>query len=280
MINDTKKKSRIGHVVIYIFLAITTFISIFPFYFMFISGSNTNKDILSNPPKLSFGPYLAENFKMLSERMDILLTTYNTLFVSIVYTLLAVFIYSAAGYILAKFNFAGRTVIFGFIMLSMMIPTQVLYVPWFKMMIGAGMTDSHWGVILPMLANSFGVFLMRQNMLSFPTALIEAARIDGSTETRTFFKIVLPNVKPALGALVIYMFTSMWNNFMWPLIILGSKTKYTFPVALAMLDGNPTNKNYAVIMLATSIATLPILIIFLIFQKQFVAGVMGGSVKE
>ncbi|MBE5967169.1 MAG: carbohydrate ABC transporter permease [Lachnospiraceae bacterium] len=131
-----------------------------------------------------------------------------------------------------------------------------------------------------MLANSFGVFLMRQNMLSFPTALIEAARIDGSTETRTFFKIILPNVKPALGALVIYMFTSMWNNFMWPLIILGSKTKYTFPVALAMLDGNPTNKNYAVIMLATSIATLPILIIFLIFQKQFVAGVMGGSVKE
>jgi len=117
-------------------------------------------------------------------------------------------------------------------------------------------------------------------MLSFPTALIEAARIDGSTETRTFFKIILPNVKPALGALVIYMFTSMWNNFMWPLIILGSKTKYTFPVALAMLDGNPTNKNYAVIMLATSIATLPILIIFLIFQKQFVAGVMGGSVKE
>lgn len=91
---------------------------------------------------------------------------------------------------------------------------------------------------------------------------------------------MLPNIKPALGALVIYMFTSMWNNFMWPLIILGSEEKYTLPISLAMLDGNPTNKNYAVILLATAVATLPILIIFLVFQKQFVAGVMGGAVKE
>ena len=109
---------------------------------------------------------------------------------------------------------------------------------------------------------------------------MEAGRIDGVGEIGIFFKIVLPNIKPALGALVIYMFTSMWNNFMWPLIILGSEDKYTLPIALAMLDGNPTNKNYAVILLATAVATLPILIIFLIFQKQFVAGVMGGAVKE
>ena len=161
-----------------------------------------------------------------------------------------------------------------------MIPSLVMYVPLFEMMIKLNLTDSYWAVILPLLANAFGIFLMRQNMLAFPTALMEAGRIDGVGEIGIFFKIVLPNIKPALGALVIYMFTSMWNNFMWPLIILSTKSMYNFPVALAMLDGVAWRKDYGVVMLATVCAVLPIMLIFLIFQKQFVAGVMGGAVKE
>ena len=121
---------------------------------------------------------------------------------------------------------------------------------------------------------------MRQNMLAFPTSLIEAARIDGCGEIGIFLKVVLPSQKPAIGALGIYMFMSMWNNFMWPLIILSTKSMYNFPVALAMLDGVAWRKDYGVVMLATVCAVLPIMIIFLIFQKQFVAGVMGGAVKE
>lgn len=270
----------VGRVVAYIILAIAAFLSLFPFYFMFVSGTNTNNQILSVPPKLSIGTQLADNFQILAGKIDLVTSIWNTLFVSVVYTVLALLIFSAAGYALAKFEFKGKGLIFGFVMGSMMIPSLVMYVPLFEMMIKINMTDSLWAVILPLLANAFGIFLMRQNMLNFPTALMEAGRIDGIGELGIFFKIVLPNVKPALGALVIYMFTSMWNNFMWPLIILGSEEKYTLPIALAMLDGNPTNKDYAVILLATAVATLPILIIFLIFQKQFVAGVMGGAVKE
>ncbi|MGO5052043.1 carbohydrate ABC transporter permease [Lachnospiraceae bacterium LCP25S3_G4] len=264
----------------YIILTIGAFLSLFPFYFMFVSGTNTNTDILSVPPRLIPGHELAQNFKMLSEKVDLIRNIWNTLFVSVTYTVLALLIFSAAGYALGKFKFKGKGIIFGFIMASMMVPSLVMYVPLFEMMIKIDMTDTHIAVILPLLANAFGVFLMRQNMINFPQALIEAARIDGVGELGIFVRIVLPNIKPALGALVIYMFTSMWNNFMWPLIILGSKDQYTLPIALAMLDGNPTNKNFAVILLATAIATLPILIIFLIFQKQFVAGVMGGAVKE
>ena len=208
------------------------------------------------------------------------MSIFNSVFISVVYTLLAVLLFSAAGYALAKYEFKGKNLIFAFIMGSMMIPAVVMYVPLFEMMIKLQMTDTYSSVILPMLANAFGIFLMRQNMLEFPTALIEAGRIDGLSETSIFFRIVLPNVKPAIGALVIYMFTSMWNNFMWPLIVLGSEEKYTLPIALAMLDGNPTNKYYAVILLAASIATIPILLIFMVFQKQFVQGVMGGAVKE
>ena len=229
---------------------------------------------------ITIGTELAKNFAILSGKIDLLQSTWNTLFISVVYTVLALLLFSAAGYALAKFEFKGKKIIYGFVMGSMMIPSLVMYVPLFEMMIKLNLTDSYWAVILPLLANAFGIFLMRQNMLAFPTALMEAGRIDGVGEIGIFFKIVLPNIKPALGALVIYMFTSMWNNFMWPLIILGSEDKYTLPIALAMLDGNPTNKNYAVILLATAVATLPILIIFLIFQKQFVAGVMGGAVKE
>ena len=254
---------------IYIFLIAAAFLSLFPFYFMFVSGTNTNQAILQAPPRLLPGAMLLENFSILIEKMDIIRVAFNTLFISTVFTVLTLVLYSSAGYILAKFEFKGKGLIFGFIMVSMMIPAQVMYVPLFQLFVSVNMTNTYSAVILPSLANAFGVFLMRQNMMNFPTALVEAARIDGASEFGIFCRIVLPNVKPALSALVIYMFTNMWNNFMWPLIVLETKEMYNFPVALAVLDGNPTNKNFAVILLATAIATLPILVIFMVFQKQF-----------
>lgn len=205
---------KFGKIFCYVVLTISAFLSLFPFYFMFVSGTNTNNQILSVPPKLTPGSELLNNFTILSGKVDLLTSIFNTLFVSVVYTLLALLLFSAAGYALAKFNFKGKGIIFGFIMGSMMIPSLVMYVPLFEMMIDLNMTDSHWAVILPLLANAFGIFLMRQNMLNFPTALMEAGRIDGVSEMGIFARIVLPNIKPALGALVIYMFTSMWNNFM------------------------------------------------------------------
>ena len=265
---------------IYFFLIRAAFPSPVPFFFKFGSGTNTNQAILQAPPRLLPGAMLLENFSILIEKMDIIRVAFNTLFISTVFTVLTLVLYSSAGYILAKFEFKGKGLIFGFIMVSMMIPAQVMYVPLFQLFVSVNMTNTYSAVILPSLANAFGVFLMRQNMMNFPTALVEAARIDGASEFGIFCRIVLPNVKPALSALVIYMFTNMWNNFMWPLIVLETKEMYNFPVALAVLDGNPTNKNFAVILLATAIATLPILVIFMVFQKQFVAGVMGGAVKE
>lgn len=270
----------IKKICVYFLLILAAFLSLFPFYFMFVSGTNSNQAILAAPPRLIPGSMLAQNFSVLIEKMDIFRVAFNTLFLSAVFVLLAVILFSSAGYVLAKYEFKGKGIIFGFIMVSMMIPAQVMYVPLFQMFVSAGMTNTYASVILPSLANAFGIFLMRQNMVNFPTALIEAARIDGYSEFQIFLNIVLPNVKPALSALVIYMFTTMWNNFMWPLIVFETKDMYNFPVALAVLDGNPTNKDFAVILLATSIATLPILVIFMAFQKQFVAGVMGGAVKE
>ena len=263
----------------YIVLIIAAFISLFPFYFMFVSATNTHADILSANPKLFFGNNLVENFKNLNERLDLLQVLFNSCVLTFVYTGLSILIHSMAGYALAKFNFKGKGLTFGIIMVTM-IPGQVMYVPLFTLMNKIGWANTYQAVILPALGGAFGMFMMRQNMLSFPSSLIEAARIDGCGEFSIFLRVVMPSMKPAVGALGIYMFMSMWNNFMWPLIILGTKSMYNFPVALSMLNGVAWRKDYGVIMLATVFAVLPILIIFLLFQKQFVAGVMGGAVKE
>ncbi len=275
----TMNGKHIGRkIVTYAFLTIAVFVSLFPFYFMFVSATNTNAEILSVSPKLTVGTNLLVNFANLNEKLDLARVFLNSMTVS--YTGLSILLDSMAGYALSKFEFKGKGLIFGVIMMTMMIPGQVLYVPLFTLMNKIGWANTYQSVVLPGLAGAFGIFLMRQNMLSFPTSLVEAARIDGYGEVGIFFKVVMPNMKPAIGALGIYMFMSMWNNFMWPLIILGTKKMYNFPVALSMLDGVVWRKDYGVVMLATAFATLPILIIFLVFQKQFVAGIMGGAVKE
>lgn len=264
----------------YAVLTIAALVSLFPFYFMFVSATNSNADILSAAPKLFFGSHLMGNLKNLNERLDLGRVLLNSCILTFSYTLLSILIHSMAGYALAKFEFKGKGIMFGIFMITMMIPGQVMYVPLFTLMNKIGWANTYQAVILPGLAGAFGIFLMRQNMLSFPMSLIEAARIDGCGEFSIFFRIVLPTMKPALGALAIYMFMSMWNSFMWPLIILGTKSMYNFPVALSMLEGVVWRKDYGVIMLATVFAVLPILMVFLVFQKQFIAGVMGGAVKE
>ena len=151
----------IGKILSYMILILAAFVSLFPFYFMFVSGTNTNTEILSVPPKLSIGTALLDNFAILQDKMNIAMSIFNSVFISVVYTLLAVLLFSAAGYALAKYEFKGKNLIFAFIMGSMMIPAVVMYVPLFEMMIKLQMTDTYSSVILPMLANAFGIFLMR-----------------------------------------------------------------------------------------------------------------------
>lgn len=266
-------------IITYGILAIAILVSLFPFYMMFVSSSLSTGEILKIPPTLTPGSQLLENLANLKEKINIGRVMMNSIFVSVLYTVLTLLINSMAGYALAKFDFKGKNIMFALIMGTMMIPAQVLYIPQFTMMTAIGWANKFRAVIVPALANAFGIFLMRQNMLSFPTSLIESARIDGYGEFSIFFKIVLPNMKPALGALGIYNFMTQWGNFMWPLIILSTKDMYTFPVALASLDGL-MYKDYGMMMLGAAISTIPVLIMFLAFQKQFISGLMGGAVKE
>ena len=265
---------------VYLLLGLAALVSLFPFYYMFVSSTNSNIEILHNPPSLTPGAYLIKNFAVLDEKIGVARVTFNSLFVALVFTGLTLLFHTMAGYALVKYRFRGRALAFGIIMLTMMLPQEMTFIPRFSLMNRLGWANSYQALVLPALANAFGVFLMRQNIINFPTSLIEQARIDGCNEMSIFFRIVLPNMKPALGALGIYMFMSSWNSFMWPLIILGTKDMYTFPVALAVLDGNPWRKEMGVMMLAVTIAVLPTMLIFLVMQRQFISGIMGGAIKE
>jgi lactose/L-arabinose transport system permease protein len=262
----------------YAFLLIVVFLSLFPFYMMFNSATHTTGEILSLPPNLLPGDNLGENYANLVEKIDINRVVMNSLFIAFTYTFLSLFLDSMAGYALAKFDFRFKGIMFGIIIVTLMIPQQVLLVPLFRMMTAIGWQNTYKAVIIPSLANAFGIFLMRQNMMNFPTELMESARIDGCGELGIFFRIVMPTMRPALGALGIYNFMASWGSFMWPLIILSTKDMYTLPIALASLSGL-MRKDYGMIMLGASIATIPIMAIFLVFQRQFISGIMGGSVK-
>ncbi|KHE71583.1 carbohydrate ABC transporter permease, partial [Halobacillus sp. BBL2006] len=179
----------------------------------------------------------------------------------------------------AKFQFKGRNAIFFMLLVAIMIPYHVTLIPLFEIFSNVGWLNTFQAVILPQVAYPFAIFLMRQNMQAIPDSLLEAARVDGAGEFHIFFRIVLPVMRPALAAVAIFLFMFQWNNFIWPLVVLQSQDMYTLPVALSSLVGM-SRIDYGQVMMGTTLSTLPIMIFFLLLQKQFISGILGGSVKE
>lgn len=265
-------------IVSYATLVVGAIFSLVPFAWMLIAATHTTADVFSTPPPLLPGGQLLENLTRLEASTHFGRVLANSLLIAVVYTAFSSLVSAMCGFALAKYRFAGRTALFVFIMATMMIPMQVLLVPLFQIMASLGWIDTFQAVILPFLASAFGIFLMRQAFLGFPTEIIEAARIDGAGELRIFFATVLPVARPQLGALTIYTFMSQWNAFIWPLLMLNTEDNYTVPIALSTMVGL-TRVDYSGLMLGSLLSTLPMLAIFLIFQKQFVAGLLGGAVK-
>ncbi|WP_243387491.1 carbohydrate ABC transporter permease [Bacillus kexueae] len=273
-----KNKSVISKVSLYGVLIIGAIISLFPFYWAAIGATNESGKMFSKPPVLVPGDQLFENVANLNESIGIGKVMFNSLFIAIIYTVLSLFICTMAAYAFAKFEFKGRNLIFSIFLISMMVPYHATIIPLFKMMAAFGWLNTYQAVILPNLAYPFAIFLMRQNMLAFPNALIEAARIDGAGEWKIFFRIVLPSMRPALAATAIFLFMFQWNSFLWPLIALSSTDMYTFPVALSSLFGL-SRIDYGQVMAGVTLATLPIIVFFLVLQRQFISGMLGSAVK-
>ncbi|SCF56631.1 carbohydrate ABC transporter permease [Streptomyces sp. Ncost-T10-10d] len=269
---------RAGRYAVRLFLAAGAVVSLVPFLWMAIAATHSTSDLFRSPPPLLPGGRLLDNLARLQDTIGFGRVLLNSVGIAVVHTVLSSLISAMCGYGLAKFRFRGRGLLLGAVLATMMIPFQVLLVPLFQMMASVGWIDSYQAVVLPFLANSFGILLMRQGFVDFPDELLESARIDGSGELRTFYQVVLPCVRPQLGALVIFTFMAQWNSFIWPLLMLNSEDKYTVPVALNTLTGL-SHVDYSGLMLGSLLATLPLMALFLLFQRQFVAGLLGGAVK-
>jgi alpha-1,4-digalacturonate transport system permease protein len=202
----------------------------------------------------------------------------NTVFVAVVATTITVLINVMAGYALAKYIFPGRDIIFFVMIATLMIPLQVIMIPIFLQLKQLGMLNSLWGIIIPPAATPTGIFLARQYMSSIPNSLIEAARIDGGSEFFIFRKIILPTSKPIIATITIFSFMWRWNDYLWPLIVITDNKLQTMQQALANFVGQ-LQINWSSLLAMTTISMIPVIIVFIFFQRFFLAGMTAGAVK-
>ncbi|PPA69633.1 carbohydrate ABC transporter permease [Jeotgalibacillus proteolyticus] len=273
------QQKEFNKLMLYVFALIGVTISVFPFYWMFTASTLQESQIFKVPPTLVPSSNFADNLARLQDSWPIWRALFNSLLVSGITTVSTVFFSALAGYAFAKYTFKGREPLFYSVLLIMMVPTQIMLVPMFIIMMNLDWMDSYLALIIPFLVTPFGVFLMRQQMISFPNELIESAKMDGCRDFGIFFRIVLPTMKPACAALAIVTFMQQWGNFIWPLVVVSSKEMYTLPLLLSMMVQPGQIVQYGTVMVGSVIGLLPMLILFLVFQKHFVSGVFGGSVK-
>lgn len=261
--------------VMYAFLSFMAFISVFPFYWLLVSSTNTSSDVTKG--KLSFGGELLANLSKLNETVDLPLMFYNSAKISILGTVLTLIVASLAGYGFEIYKSKLRDRVFNLLLLTMMIPFAALMIPLFQMMAKASLLNTHAAVILPGIASVYIIFYFRQCAKQFPKELLDAARVDGVKEWKIFAYVFFPAMRSTYAAAFIITFMANWNNFLWPLIVLQSAEMKTLNLMLSSLSSAYV-PDFGVIMVGTLITTLPTLIVFFAMQKQFVAG-MVGSVK-
>jgi cellobiose transport system permease protein len=266
----------------YLGLIMAIVLSAFPILWSFIIASRDNSDISRIPPPLTFGPNFWGNVQRLFDNEDasFLYGLGNSFVVSGIVTGSVVLFSSLAGFAFAKLRFRGASFMLLFIILTMMIPTQLGVIPLYMLMVKFGWTDTLQAVIVPFLVNGFGVFMMRQyTMSAVLDELIEAARMDGCSTFRVFWNVVLPAVRPAAGVLGLLTFMQTWNEFLWPYIVLNPDTP-TVQLSLKILQSGYHTNDYAMVFTGTALAIVPLLLIFVAFGKQIIGGIMEGSVKS
>lgn len=275
---DVRQPLTKGSMAIWCALAVGAVIMVFPLYWMLATAIRPASEIFEPLVRLIPQAVTMDNFINLWERYPFLTWTINSTFIAVVAVIITVSINLMCGYVFAKFRFPGRDILFFAILGALMIPIQVILVPEFLVVSWMGLLNSPWGVILPRAAEAFGVFMVRQFMVSIPDELIEAARLDGASEMRIFLRIVLPLSKPIIAVLIIFTFMWRWNDFAWPLVVLTDQESFTLPLGLNLLRGD-TNPDWGGIMALALVSLLPMLVIFLVFQRYLVQGIASTGLK-
>ncbi len=260
-----------------IVLIVLAFFFLFPLYWI-LTGSVKTASVINDavPQWFPLSPTM-DNYERLLDN-PALLWLFNSVAMAVLSMVLTCVTASMAGYVLAKKRFVGRKVLFGIFICAMALPKQVILIPLLREMSFLNLHDSMWAVILPTVGWPFGVFLMKQFSENIPGELLEAAKIDGAGEVRTFTEIVLPIIKPGIGALAIFTFINCWNDYFLQLIMLNSRSKLTISLGIAKLQAEMST-DFGLIMAGAALAAIPIITVFLAFQKYFTKGITMGAVK-
>lgn len=274
-----RRRFMTGRGLTYTALTVGAVVWIIPFVWMILGSLKTQREILMKPPTWWPADPTLANFSEWFGRLNFGQFFTNSLVVAVVTVLGNLVFCSMVGYALAKMDFAGKKLLFGAVMVTLMVPSVSTFVPLFVLVSNLGLVNTYAALILPFLTQPLGVFLMRQFMMGIPDELIEAARIDGAGELRIFARVVMPLCGPPLATLGILTFLSSWNNFLWPLVAAQSQDMYTLPVALSLYSTGQNATNYGLLLAGAVLVITPILLLFVALQRYFIQGVATTGIK-
>ncbi len=273
----------LGRVLILVFLAIGLVFTIYPFLFMLSSSLKTNAEIFSAPPTLIPPTWQFGNWVSLFTDTAFAMWFRNSLIVVLIRVPLSLFLCSLGGFALAKYQFPGRMLVFWLVIATIMVPFEAIYIPLYFIMLKLDWLDTFFALIVPFAASAFGIFMMRQYIVSIPDEFIDAAKVDGASGWWIYRSIIVPLSLPALGAIAVVLFLATWNNYFWPLIVANGIEVLTIPLGLIYLIDVSVRTDLGLswdkAMAAATLSIMPLVLMFLLAQKQFIAGLTTGGVK-
>ena len=261
---------------VYALLSLGAVFMVFPFVWMILTSLKTGADVYSF--SMIPNPATTQNYSFVFTRTDFVRWFLNSIFIAVMVVSSVLMFDTLVGYTLCKMQFRGKQLVFILIMSTLMVPTEMLIIPWYLMSAQLKWLNTYWSIMFPGLITAFGIFMMRQFFEGVPDELLEAARIDGLNELGIYARIALPLVMPAVSALAIFTFLGNWNAFLWPVIIVSNKELVTLPVGLAMFT-TENNPEWERIMTAASLGTVPVLAVFMVFQRQIIEGINLSGLK-
>jgi multiple sugar transport system permease protein len=276
---STSASLRTGRILSYTFLTLGLAATVLPFVWMLLGSFKSESELAQRPPTWWPRQPTMENFVEWIQDLDYGRFFSNSFLVAMVTVLGNLVFCSMVGYALAKMDFPGKRVLFSLVMIMLMVPGMVTFVPTFILVANMGLINTYPALILPQLVSPLGVFLMRQFIMGVPDALLEAARLDGAGEFRTFAQVVMPLCGPPLATLAILTFLGSWNNFLWPMVAAQTENMYTLPVALSLYSTGQHGLDYGILLAGSVLVVTPILVLFLFLQRYFVQGVALTGIK-
>lgn len=267
------------HVILWFLLFVLTFVFLMPIIWIMGSSFKTAGELFAWPPSLFGRNPTLDNYRKALQEGDFGRYFINTVYVSLTATFLTVIVNVMSGYAFAKYRFKGQNLLFGIVLATLMVPLEVIMIPIFKVIVATNLYNNLWGLIIPAVASPTAVFLVKQYYVGIPDAYMEAARIDGASEFNIFTRIMLPLAKPVISVLCIFSFMWRWNDYLWPKLVINSKSKYTIQLALANFSGE-YSVDWNSLLAMSVISMIPVIVVFVSLQKYIIGGMTAGGVKE